>query len=343
MPLFRKPFFRASRGLWYVEISRGKQVNLGKDKDAAFARYHDLMAGAGQASQGQPEPESGDVAPNLVVVLVDRFLDWCQKHRAADTYRWYRDRLQLFCTAVPHGLTIAQLRNYHVQQWVDSFESLSPGSKRNHCRAVQRAMRWAARQGYVEVSPIAHLEKPAAGKREQVVSPDEFQLILDLTKDSAFRDLLTVTWETGCRPQESLRVEARHVDRANARWIFPASEAKGGKLPRIVYLTPKALEATERLMMKHPTGPIFRNTDGRPWTPDATNCRFRRIENKTGTKYCLYALRHTWMNRLLMSGVDALTVAILAGHCDPSTLAKTYQHLSQSPTYLLGQARKATG
>jgi hypothetical protein len=47
------------------------------------------------------------------------------------------------------------------------------------------------------------------------------------------------------------------------------------------------------------------------------------------------------MNRLLTSGVDALTVAILAGHCDVSTLAKTYQHLSQNPQYLLDQARRA--
>jgi hypothetical protein len=48
------------------------------------------------------------------------------------------------------------------------------------------------------------------------------------------------------------------------------------------------------------------------------------------------------MNRMLTSGVDALTVAILAGHRDPSTLAKTYQHLSQSPRFLLAQARRAS-
>ena len=78
-------------------------------------------------------------------------------------------------------------------------------------------------------------------------------------------------------------------------------------------------------------------------TPDAANCRFHRIAEKTGVKCFLYALRHTCMNRLLLSGVDAMTVAILAGHCDPSTLAKHYQHLSQSPAYLLGQARKAAG
>jgi integrase len=94
------------------------------------------------------------------------------------------------------------------------------------------------------------------------VSQAEFQAILDHTKDRQFRDLLTVTWETGCRPQESLRVEARHLDPAGERWIFPPSESKGRKTPRVVYLTPKAAEICGRLATAHPTGPMFRNTDG---------------------------------------------------------------------------------
>ena len=44
---------------------------------------------------------------------------------------------------------------------------------------------------------------------------------------------------------------------------------------------------------------------------------------------------------MLISGVDALTVAILAGHLDPSTIAKTYQHLSQNPRFMLEQAKRA--
>jgi integrase/recombinase XerD len=88
-------------------------------------------------------------------------------------------------------------------------------------------MRWAEQQGYVERSPIAHMEKPAAGKREIVVPQAEFDRILAITRDRAFRDLLITTWQSGCRPQESLRVEARHVDLANQRWVrFSASFAE---------------------------------------------------------------------------------------------------------------------
>jgi integrase len=155
--------------------------------------------------------------------------------------------------------------------------------------------------------------------------------------------LITVSWETGCRPQESLNVEARHLDVTGNRWVFPASESKGNKIPRVVYLTPKALEISERLAAKHPQGVLFRNKNGRPWTPTATGCRFWRIKAKVGGKVSLYALRHTWMNRMLIGGVDAFTVATLAGHRDPSMLAKHYAHLSQAPGYLSQQAMRAAG
>jgi integrase len=340
MAKFRKPFFRPSRRLWYVEIVRGKQISLGREREAAFARYHELMTTASNSAPRSVAPltPTGDTMP--VVVIIDMFLDWCQKNRAADTYRWYKDRLQLFCNTIPAALTVAELRNFHVQQWIDACTHLSPGSKRNHCRSAQRAMGWAVCQGYINHSPIKTLQKPSAGRRERILTVEEFQKFLKVTKDQSFKDLLTVCWQTGCRPQEVLRVEARHVNQSGARWIFPALEAKGRKLPRIVYLTSEALEITERLMLRFPRGPIFRNTDGLPWTPDAVNCRFQRLAKKTGVRACLYVFRHSWTNRLLLSGVDALTVAILAGHRDPGMIAKHYQHLSVNPDYLLGQARK---
>jgi integrase len=120
------------------------------------------------------------------------------------------------------------------------------------------------------------------------------------------------------------------------------SESKGKRQPRVVYLTSKALEITKRLMAKHPSGPLFRNTDGRPWTPGATNCRFQHVRRKTGKKYSLYALRHSFATHAMMKGVDCITVSTLMGHSDPGTLAKVYQHLAQNPLFLRQQLQKAT-
>ena len=123
---------------------------------------------------------------------------------------------------------------------------------------------------------------------------------------------------------------------------FRRQRPKAGSSRAVIYLTPVALEITLRLMAANQNGPLFRNTNRLPWTPDATNCRFQTLKNKLGVKFSLYSLRHTWMNRLLVGGVDAFTVAILAGHSDPSMLAKHYQHLSQNPEFLLKQARRVS-
>jgi integrase len=381
MPHFPKPFFRAPRGLWYVEIDR-RQVNLGPDRDEAFRRYHDLMA----RGRDQPEPPTDDA----VALLLDAFLDWCQKHRAARTYDWYRDYLQSFANSIPRNLSVERLKPIHVQQWVDSQAGWGSG-KRGAITAVQRAFNWAAKMGLIETSPVRHVEKPRAGRREVVITPGEFAWILGRVGDEEFRDLLVVCWETGCRPQEILTVEARHVDLGGGRWVFPPDEAKGKKAHRVVYLTEQALEITQGLMARHPEGPLFRNTNGRPWHPYALNCRFgrlrlahgrQRIEKlgllppkikrldvahrrnpKTraaheeavrrrgkliaglardhGTKWCLYHLRHSFATRLLEAGTDALTVSALLGHADGAMLAMVYSHLSKSDVYLRDAVRAA--
>lgn len=351
MPHFPKPYFRQSRKVWMVQIA-GRQHNLGCDEVAAWQRYHELMAQVGHrptvgrsSLDSAPRPAAASTC-SLVTDIIQRFVASCRANHAQATVRWYVDRLQKFVDYLTNHpdsemgyLQVDEFKNIHVREWIDGMPSVTSGTKRNYCRAVQRAMRWAEQEGLIERSPIAHFKKPKAGRREVVVTTDEYATILHHTRDPEFRDLVTVTWETGCRPQESLRVEARHVDLANARWVFPSAEAKTG-VPRIVYLSDQAHAITRRLVALHPHGKLFRNTDGAPWTTDAVNCRFRSLQKKLGKKFCLYHFRHTWMTRLLWAGCDSLTVSILAGHCDPSTMTKFYQHLSLSPEFLRAAACK---
>ena len=382
------PWFREARGAWFVTIG-GVQSNLGPHKKLAFERFYELMR----------QPQERKVDPRSLLAIIDAFLDWVQKHRSPETFEWYRYRLQRFAQKHP-DLRVGDLKPFHAQKWVDSYPNLSVTSRRNYLRSIKRCFAWAVTQGYLDKNPLTALEVPTAERREVVISPAEVETMLSFCRDESFRDLVVITWETGCRPQESLRVEARHVDLANRRWVFPQKEAKGKRAPRIVYLNDKALDITQRLMQRHPTGPFFRNTDGIPWTTDAVNCGFDRLQIRMGKvematremsldndevesfmrtlkrtrktrgrelikddaelrcescrkltyrmamslvpRYSLYAIRHSWATRALKSGLDGLTVAILMGHSDPSTLARVYQHLSHDPGHLLEQARRAT-
>jgi hypothetical protein len=116
---------------------------LGPDRDAAFGKWHELTS---QPAQQFPPPAPASLE-RLVLLIVDEFLDWCQKHRSPDTYRWYKDRLNDFCRAIPAELSIDQLKPHHVQKWVDGREHLASGSRRNLIAAVKRSMKWAEEQG----------------------------------------------------------------------------------------------------------------------------------------------------------------------------------------------------
>ena len=391
MPIEPKPWFWKLKGLWVVNIAR-KRHYLGSERDEAFRRFYELMN----------QPQKRAIPSDSILTLIDSFLEFCHENRAPDTYNWYRFRLELFARRYP-SLRAREIRPFHVQKWLDSMDT-SSGTKRCYGRSIKRCMRWSKQQGYIDSNPIEDMQLPPGGKREQLVSGVEYSDILGNIRDDSFRDLVVTTWEVGCRPQESLKLEARHVDLANQRWVIPESEAKNDL--RVVYLTPEAIEITQRLCLKYPTGPLFRNTKGKAWASESVNCAFIRLQWRIGQqrlepkvaskdkrkkhlfvtdaeakkfadtlsplkqngvrkndaelmhearkkltqklateacpKYSLYALRHTWMNRLLTSGVDSLTVAFLAGHKDPSTLAKVYAHLSQNPQYLRDQLARAS-
>lgn len=328
---YPKPWYRPSRDVWYVTLN-GRQHNLGSDKDKAFERYHQLMS---------MEPEQRLIGTTTAEVL-DAYLDWCKIHRASRTYDWYLRQCQGFVNFLPRGLHVEQLKPYHLQRWIDSHSSWTSGGKRNACTAIKAALNWAVRQGYIDRSPIQHFQKPPAGGRKQVVTEAEFKAILAATRDPAFRDLLQLAWETGARAQELLRVHARHVDFANRRWVFPADEAKGGKLPRIIYLNDTALAITRKWMRRYPNGILFRNTHGKPWKPMAVGCRFYTIKKKLKKRYCLTNFRHTFATNAIKKGLDPITVANLMGHTNTDMLARTYAHLSHDPVYMQQAAARVT-
>ena len=161
---------------------------------------------------------------------------------------------------------------------------------------------------------------------QNIITPEQWDQLLALVPDRVFQDFLITLWETGARPIEVRKVEACHVD--DGRWVFERKKSKGKRKRRVVYLTPAALEITERLVRQHPTGPLFRNTKGRPWTKNSVGLRFQRLEKKLDFPVCAYSIRHSWATKQLREGTPLVIVSKLMGHADTRMLERVYEHLN---------------
>lgn len=324
----RKPWYRKSRSTWYVWID-GKQHNLGPDKEEALRKYHAIMA------QAPEKPSSGSIA-----ALLDAFVIYCAEHKSPSTVRWYENYLQDFLDYLkanghsPATLNPVKLTPRIVRSWADQRGK----AKRARITAVKAAYRWGHAEGWIDANPIVAMRRPPQSKRVQFASLQEMKAILRAVKDKCFRDLLIVSWDTGARPQELRPLRDIHLDLDNHRCVLPTLDTKGKRKPRVFYLTTRA----ERIINRcNQGGYIFRNSRGKPWTASAVKCRFARLDEKLGKRFCQYMFRHAWVTRLLKQGVDSHIVAKLAGHTSTRMIDTVYSHVQQDDAFMVAQAMNA--
>jgi integrase len=314
-----KMWQRGQTGGWYVTI-QGQQIPLGKEKDEAEAEYQRLLGAGGFADVQRVDD------------VLDLYLDWVEVNRAPATYKDHRALLRDFNQSLPNRIRVCDLKPFHVSRWLDKHDTWGDTMKNRAAGIVKRSMSWAEEQGLITHSPIAKFKAPPKRNREIFVTPEIWADIQGVVKPGAFLDLLTILWETGCRPIEARTVERKHVRRDH--WLFPKIDSKGKKYNRIVWLSDTALSLCLERMEKYPTGPLFRNRNGKPWKKDALVLRFKRLTQKIGTRVNAYAFRHGFATRALEQGVDSTTVAILMGHRDKTMLSRVYAHLDYNRDHL---------
>ena len=314
-----KPWFRKQNQTWYVELN-GKQINLGKDQEAAFAEYHHLMA------NGVPDRNW------TVRQVLDAYWNWAKDNLAETTTNRREGVVRSFGESVPANLKASQLKGLHVQRWIDGND-WGPTTQRDYITLVSGIVNWAIGLGYMEKNPIKTMRKPSPVVRQEFLPAVIWPRVLELATDQQFKDYLVLMLATGARPQELPIIEAKHFD--GQKIVLPIDKSKGRKSSRVIFLPPEALEIIQRLVEQYPEGPILRNTRGNPWNKDSVNCRFKRLKKELNEpKLCATTLRHSYAHHRLSSGQDALTVSKLMGHVDTRMIATRYGHLDANSDFM---------
>jgi integrase len=244
-----EPFFRTARAAWFVQIGK-VQHNLGPDQEAAWKEYYRLMA------------EVTPTAPDeiTVVEVVDRFLKWTKANRKPRTWQWYDNYFKGILEALPAGLLVNDLKAHHVTRCleVNVGRWKAANSQNAACRAIKRAMNWAAKQEIIARAPLGDMEVPEREARDVWYEADEWSALVGSIDHPDFVTFVTMMRQTGCRPFELRQVTAANYDRENKQWVFKRKSSKGKRYHRKVMLSPAAIRLTEEAMQQYPEGPLFR-------------------------------------------------------------------------------------
>jgi len=252
----------------------------------------------------------------------------------------------------------AQCRSGDIERWCAlqrTERGWGDGTVRLTLQVVSAAFAYAVRDKLLATQPLAPFVLPPAQSRglDVVLSPAAEVLVLQKS-NSALRGLIAVLRDTGCRPGEACKAEARHFNPELRALVLPPTSENGPthktgrktRRARVIYLREESLDVITRAAHDFPHGPLLR-TRGRaktgrfagqrcPFTPFSVAIAFRLLREKTGIRGLIaYSFRHTFAVRRLNEGWDLNALAEVMG-TSVRMLREHYLHLTEQTAYFRG-------
>ena len=310
------PWYRKSHRAWFI-CFQGKQVRLHADKEEAFRKWHRLEAGLDQPPAQGPALAS----------LIDDYLADAEKRlkpSSMEAKRKILHRLKAEKGEVP----AERFSPDALGDWLNGT-AWGQSTRWLAVAIVKTMMLWAVERKMLKANPVAGVKvKPPLNRGADAVVPAEAHAQLMEIASPNRRLILTALWETGCRPSEVCKVEARNFDAVAGCWKLDEHKTdKSGKV-RVIFLSPLMVELCKGLAAKHPTGKLFRNALGYAFTPTSLRTWLFKARQRLGLgRIILYGYRHSFATSALANGVPDAQVAELLGHSGTSMLHKHYSHL----------------
>lgn len=277
--------------------------------------------------------------PTLRAYLHDTIIPWAEAQFAAvpKSLKWYRNEARVLCEYKP--LADAPLDAIKETLLV-GFKSkrLKEGKAiatvNSTIRVLRATLNHAIEDGLLDLAPKLRLLK-GANVRKWILLPEQEEKYLEACTEP-LRTVAIVILDAGLRPDECFRLRwenIRFVDAKRAVLIVPGTKSKAAARP--VPMTPRVRDMLESRWQqagkpksgwvfpakRAAVGHIVDNTIYEPHTNAVEKVGLNPRE------FVLYALRHTCLTRWGNSGMDAWTLARLAGHSNIRQ-SMTYVHPS---------------
>lgn len=178
----------------------------------------------------------------------------------------------------------------------------------------ERAWRCLRRLPAVDRPRILHLTRPECRDLLRNCRPDVARLVLGALY-------------TGCRATELMTMKCGDIGRDGyGVYISPSKKYR----PRFVFLPDEGMAWFLDLVKdrsRHEL--VFVRDNGKPWYGNYKHL-FKAAVREAGIpdEFTFHGLRHTYASQLIQSGATVYAVAEQLGHANPTTVLRTYGHLS---------------
>ena len=281
---------RRGRRPWYTLTVNRHTHYLGTDRSTAYRRAGELLEGR-PASSRSPASVKGLIVTYIKTTGAPKwslrhFADWAGSKYLAD-------------------LRSDDLQDY--ADWLKDNTKLSRWTIRHYINYARTLWHWAIDKGWLDVAP-GKVKTLVPIRRPRDMKPAILKAAFEKLNPRA-RVLAEFIVSTGCRPGEARLLKWEQVDIENGVCVLEDHKTDRTGRPRIIYLTPIALEICKK--QEHINRWVFNSIRRKPYTKDGLHSVLHRVGINSS-----YSLRHTFAQWFLDNVGDRSELQEWLGHSD---------------------------
>lgn len=315
MAVFKK------NGKWYIDYySEGRRIREAIGPSRKMAEQA-LAVRRAEIAQGKFDIRDVKRSP-LFEAFANDYLDYSRDNKRS----WKRDRVSLH-SLIPFfkGKRLDQINPFLIESYKRKRkEQVSPATVNRELACLKHMFSMAIKWGKADTNPVKRVNLFKEERKPfRVLFPEAEERLIGAAPGH-LKPILIVALNTGMRKGEILDLRWENVDLVNG--VITVERSKNWKLRQI----PMNSLVFETLRSLKRTGDyVFSKRNGGP--RHSVRRAFEVAQEKAGIPKCrFHDLRHTFASRLVMAGVDLVTVKELLGH---SSIATTMIYSHPSPEH----------
>lgn len=243
------------------------------------------------------------------------------------------------------SMPIAEISVNDIKSYLDMLTRKRYAKKtvKERYAVVKQIFQFAIEREYIEKNPCVlvklKMPKSAITPKREAATPEEENIIKNLSNDVPFAFFAKFLLFTGCRRGEALALTPKDIDfdaktvsiNKTVEWWgnaphlknTPKTEAGTREIPLLEILLD---EISKRKHQKY----IFENQEHELMRHSQISRRWAALKRQTGINCTPHQLRHSYATMLFDAGIDVKTAQRWLGHTDIKTTLDTYTHLSNA-------------